>query len=256
MSSLDPAVSLRDLGLDVRAERSATQPKAWGVWATLAWITAIYLVVIASHKLFPLPWDELQRWSKQGTFGFFISQLGYGAIHLLMVAALFLAARLAGWSVSEYFALSRPRLRDILMYSCVPLGLLFAQLPYFVSTMHAWANPRPGALLLLWAGVFPIVFAPLWEELVFRGFVFRGLAQSRLGTVGAIVVSSLCFAGMHPLFNGSAPVWFLVYVFLVGLYLGWVRHRTGSTPLTILFHAIINLPHKLVGSAIILGWIR
>ena len=42
------------------------------------------------------------------------------------------------------------------------------------------------------------VGAPLSEELLCRGFLFSALANSRLGTLGAAVITSLGFAIVHP----------------------------------------------------------
>ena len=34
---------------------------------------------------------------------------------------------------------------------------------------------------------------------------------------------------------------YLVHIFVIGLLLGWLRWRSGSTTLTLILHAIINL---------------
>ncbi len=67
---------------------------------------------------------------------------------------------------------------------------------------------------------------------------FRGVMQTMLlkaVTPGkAIAVSSLLFAAAHFSFFGFP------YLFLVGLLLGWVRHRTGSIYPGIIIHAAHN----------------
>ncbi|MSQ06026.1 MAG: CPBP family intramembrane metalloprotease [Dehalococcoidia bacterium] len=65
------------------------------------------------------------------------------------------------------------------------------------------------------------VWTPFTEELFFRGFVFRGLIR-RWGTVGAIAGSALVFSGFHLSPGVLAPV------FVTGLLLAWLYHRTGS----------------------------
>ena len=42
-----------------------------------------------------------------------------------------------------------------------------------------------------------VIFAPVYEEVMFRGFLWTGLASSRLGVWGASLISSLVFALIH-----------------------------------------------------------
>jgi membrane protease YdiL (CAAX protease family) len=96
----------------------------------------------------------------------------------------------------------------------------------------------------LWWLAFIVVGlgAPLSEELLFRGFLLPALSKSRLGFVGAAVVSSGLWTGLH---IGYTVVG-LVEVFCVGLLFSWLLWRTGSLRVTILCHALYN-------SLIILG---
>jgi len=92
-----------------------------------------------------------------------------------------------------------------------------------------------------------ILFAPVVEELFFRGFMFRGIAASRAGSTGAVILTTLFWVAIH----GLQYDWFpLAYLTVFGILLGWSRYRTGSiiTPLIlhILNNAITTFP--LVGS--------
>ena len=77
------------------------------------------------------------------------------------------------------------------------------------------------------------VVAPVYEELLFRGYVFRGLSRSA-GPVVAIVVSSLLFAGFH-----GDPL-HAIAVLPMGLFLGWLRWRTGSIWPCMIAHGLNN----------------
>ena len=75
------------------------------------------------------------------------------------------------------------------------------------------------------------IFAPLVEELVFRGAVLRSLLSSNMGHPAlAIVVSAVFFAAVH--FNPAQ----MPHAFLVGLLLGWMYFRTGSILPGVAFH--------------------
>ena len=86
--------------------------------------------------------------------------------------------------------------------------------------------------------IFGIFFAPLFEELFFRGFLYPVLAR-RLGMGASIFITSLLFAGIHgsQLKYSWAPV---LMIFIVGLTLTTVRALKKSVAATILMHMAYN----------------
>jgi membrane protease YdiL (CAAX protease family) len=99
----------------------------------------------------------------------------------------------------------------------------------------ALAHPRPRWGPWATAGWLLAAFVAL----LFRGFLYRGLTLSRLGTTGAVVVTAALFALVHLQFIGN-PDWYLAMLrlFLVGVCLGWLRARTGSLLPGIGVHAL------------------
>ncbi len=96
-----------------------------------------------------------------------------------------------------------------------------------------------GWLPLLWLAV--VVGAPVGEEVLFRGFLFRGWLRSPRDIWAVIAITAGLFALMHVQYD-----WFVIgQVFVFGLLLGWMRWATGSTLLTILLHALINFEGML-----------
>ena len=85
------------------------------------------------------------------------------------------------------------------------------------------------------------VAAPITEEFFARGFLYRGWSESSLGTVGAILLSSLVWTALHLQYD----LFFLGEVFSIGLLLGYFRHRSRSTWLTIVLHGLNNLAATL-----------
>jgi uncharacterized protein len=77
------------------------------------------------------------------------------------------------------------------------------------------------------------VIAPISEEIFFRGFLYGGLRR-RIGVVGAMLVSTLFFTGLHLSFDLFIPI------FLLGLFLAWLYEYTGSLYPGILLHAENN----------------
>jgi membrane protease YdiL (CAAX protease family) len=89
----------------------------------------------------------------------------------------------------------------------------------------------------LWVLVIAFcVAAPISEEVLARGFLYRGWSESRLGVVGAIILSSMAWTAMHLQYD-----WFFFgEVFCIGLLLGYLRYRSNSTWLTIVIHGLNN----------------
>lgn len=87
-------------------------------------------------------------------------------------------------------------------------------------------------LILIAAGVG----APLAEELLFRGMIFGALRRSPLGFAGAMVITALSWAILH----ANYSVYGLSAITLIGLYLAWLRERTGSLLTPIVCHGAYN----------------
>jgi membrane protease YdiL (CAAX protease family) len=80
------------------------------------------------------------------------------------------------------------------------------------------------------------VAAPISEEILARGFLYRGWSESFLRVPGAIFLSSLAWTSLHLQYD-----WFFFgEVFSIGLLLGYLRYRSNSTWLTIVIHGLNN----------------
>ena len=82
-----------------------------------------------------------------------------------------------------------------------------------------------------------IVAAPLFEEIFFRGFLFQGIRHSKLGAVGAIVITAAVWAMIHMQYNAFQ----MSLIFLGGLLLGTARLKTDSIQPTIVMHVLWNI---------------
>ena len=81
------------------------------------------------------------------------------------------------------------------------------------------------------------VAAPISEEILARGFLYRGWSESRLGVAGAIFLSSLAWTSLHLQYDW----FFFCEIFSIGVLFGYLRYRSGSTWLTIVLHGLNNL---------------
>ena len=81
-----------------------------------------------------------------------------------------------------------------------------------------------------------IVIAPILEEFIFRGFLFSQL-RITLGNWGAISLSSLAWTSLH--FQYELKILFVLFV--LGLFLGFLRWKYNSLFLVMALHAVNNL---------------
>ncbi len=96
---------------------------------------------------------------------------------------------------------------------------------------------------LLW--VAAVIFAPAFEEIFFRGFLFVGFVQSRLGAAGTIFLTALLWAMLHIQYDYYGVATILIF----GIVLGIVRLKTGSLWSTLFMHSLWNLA-AMTGTAL------
>lgn len=91
-------------------------------------------------------------------------------------------------------------------------------------------------LFLLFIAV--VIAAPFFEELIFRGFIFKGLANSPLGVIVTIIITSVLFTLIHA---GQYDINILVVLFPLAVMLGVSRYSSSGIYLPIYLHFINNL---------------
>ena len=233
--------SMADIGKDTVQERAP-----WGLWATLGWVVLAFLLSSIAGLVVVLIWrpEAIMSGSADMLRDGPLVSITTIASATVQVGMLALAARLAGWPAGEYLGLVRPATRPALIAIAVLIVFLlgYDALTYLLGRdivtpfqVDTYRTARDGGTLpLLWLTF--VVVAPVAEEIMFRGFLFRGWVRSESSAIPAIVVISLLFAAIHVQYD-----WFgMLQVFFIGLLLAIARWRSGSTLLTILMHVLIN----------------
>jgi len=124
----------------------------------------------------------------------------------------------------------------VLVVCLIVMGVLSAALGHEIGPAEnpiaeMMAGP-PWVLLLL--ATLVVGWAPLCEEMVFRGALFRHLSAG-WGCMLAALLSAVLFGFMHG--NGPILVWPLI---VLGLAFAFIRWRTGSIWGAIVTHALHN----------------
>lgn len=105
---------------------------------------------------------------------------------------------------------------------------------------------------ILWLMAYGILFAPFWEETLFRGFLYPVFAR-QWGIRGGILVTGLLFGAMHApqLWQGWGQI---VLLTIVGIVLTWVRACSGTVVASFLVHVTYN---SMLFSAFFIGpWVE
>lgn len=240
---------------------SPTRCRPWGAWASLGWgvvAVAAWIGVQFALSDFLIEWLDLHGEDAAQL----VANARFVALVTIAAAAVPLAViAVAVWfarcGLSEYLGLNRPGRRYVLIGLAVlaillPLVDLVSYLagraitPKFVIDLYLSARDTGSLWLLVLALV---VAAPVVEETVFRGFLLPGLAASRLGAWGAILLTAVTWAMLHAQYHP----FYLAQIVVLGVAFGWLRLRSGSTTLTIGLHGIVNLA-SIAQAAVIVKW--
>jgi membrane protease YdiL (CAAX protease family) len=145
-------------------------------------------------------------------------------------------------SFSEYIHL-RPNWTFSLK-SLVLLGAMSALAVLFISAFLPSTGETPLEKLLtsrsaiLMFAVFGVAFAPILEEIIFRGFLFKALWEIG-GSRAAIPITAALFAILHsPQLAGNWPS--VALIFVVGCMLSVVRHQANSIIPSFIVHTSYN----------------
>jgi len=94
---------------------------------------------------------------------------------------------------------------------------------------------------------FVLVWAPVGEELFYRGYLY-GELRDKAGQLGAAVISSVLFGLRHathfallPVFPLVAAIWWASSTAIFGLVMAWAYEETGSLYVLMLAHFITNV---------------
>ena len=85
-----------------------------------------------------------------------------------------------------------------------------------------------------------VIFAPVIEELLFRGFL-QSFIRQHLGSKQAICITSVLFAFFHYSSEqgiGNLPI--IISLFVLSLFIGFIYEKRGSLAAPIALHAIFN----------------
>ncbi len=225
----------------------------WGFWPTIGLSVVVYLVFVGISVVIVLaigaayaannPNADIGDFLLAAATNGFVAFLGISlAAPVCAGLVLLLIKWKATLSVEEYLCLVPVGAKTALIwFAFLALVLVGSDL-----LSHALGRPIVPEIMvelyrtshfvaLSWFAI--VIAAPIFEEVFFRGFMFRGIEASALGNGGAILITAFTWAAMHIQYDAYG----LATVFVLGILLGLARAVTGSLYLTTAMHAVTNL---------------
>ncbi len=215
---------------------TASEPREYPFWTYedlglfVGSVIPVFLLAFLAVRVISLPTGAVQ------------AMLYQTLIYALLLGVLYL---LVAWRYQRPFWGSLGWTAFRLPFLCAAVGPVLAittatlgvvlKAPPIPSPIEDLISDRRSLFIMM---LFLTVFGPVFEELVFRGFLFPLLARS-LGPWLGILLAATPFALVH----GSQYHWswqHLTVVGLAGVVFGLVRYKTGSTAAATLAHTGYN----------------
>jgi membrane protease YdiL (CAAX protease family) len=228
-------------------------PTPWGFWATILFglvgVSAMVVVQTLVMVIF-VALNMAYATGRQAPPMQMIERLMHDPLMLCIgvlasvpvtLGIVWIAVKRRGLPLPEYLALRGFTLRQFVIWFLALAGVLWTGVQLLQSVGDDSGDAFIRGLLVGGRSIAPLIFAvtvaaPFIEELLFRGFMFRGLAASRAGLTGAIVLPNILWVSLHAQY--ARPT--LAMLFAMGLVLGLARHFSRSVTLPLVLHAISN----------------
>ena len=229
----------RVLGRD--PETAASPPSAWGLLDVGRVLVAGFLFLLLLGTVVARLGPPSFLTALVASQGAMAATAGFG--WLVARARDPRARAVLGFPPSDAWPGSSWTLRAILAYGLALPGMIAVQAAWSFAAPFVGIQIEPQQVMLEILGQdgpilalslsLAVVFGPLVEEVLFRGFVQPGLIRATGRATLGIAWTSLAFGALHGV--SAFP-----QIFLLSLLLGWIRHRSGSTTLAWSVHALHN----------------
>ena len=252
------------MDITVTPGRAAAPPSGrWPFLETVGWGILVIILSVLSQALmlgaFALVDLYRRGWVIHLSPQYFVetalSELKDGGVifstvivsNLLCVAGILLVVLIKGQPFKDYLAFHEVRLRTLFKWMGILVAFMIlsdlaaelagidfggdSMVKLFQATHPAW---------LFW--IAAVLAAPLFEEVMFRGLLFRGFQASFLGTGGTVVLTAILWAAMHLQYN----LYGMGFIAATGILFGTARARTGSLLVPMALHAALNFSDLLL----------
>lgn len=217
------------------------------VWVKDPW-SAKELMIMVFLSFVLVPWlvevklyAFLEKWLDNTLYAGTLMGVVLSIVYMASLYFVGLYPHKAGWSEVGLRSFPRKYWRDILLWSAAVLALGTVMLFLMTLLGGGYENSKTESLqthanilgILIAIAVGGII-SPIYEEILYRGFLYRWF-RTRFGAGWALFLSSSLFTIAHiPTYN-TLPL-----NFASGLIFAWTYEKTGSVVPGIIVHALTN----------------
>ncbi|MFE7376760.1 CPBP family intramembrane glutamic endopeptidase [Bacillus cereus] len=211
----------------------------WGLKEFLLMMLLEFVFVIGCIKFLVKP--IYFQWFNNELYSGTLTGLTIAIVLVLGVYFMVLRPKKLSWSEVGIRSFSIKSWKFILLLTIMLLvgDVIVMVLTSFIG--NSYENSKTEAIqqsvnffTVLIAFVSAAIISPIYEEIFYRGFLYRWL-RTRFGMIGAILLSSLIFTIVHiPTYN-AMPV-----NFLSGIVFAWAYERTNSIWPSVIIHGLTN----------------
>lgn len=235
---------------NANGEASRKPGRPYGFWLTTAFALCTIVIWAVAQSLVLLAYSqytggELTNEAIEALTnnGFFLGVVTSATTPLAVLVTVFFAwTRVRpNFTLRDYLALRPVGFKTFALWCVIGVVVAFAAdflkqaLGYSTVSEFMVESYRTAGSLVLYT-IAIVVMAPLWEELLFRGFIFTGYARSPLRVAGAIIVPALAWSAIHLQYE----IQDIATIFLLGVTIGVARWRTNSLYVPIAMHFVLN----------------
>jgi uncharacterized protein len=239
-------------------EEIKPRPTIWGAWPTVGFSAAIFGVFFTAQNLVAIVFIValvVQNPALNSMTEVINSIMGLQSNGLMLSTAIIVSGMCGyffiwlfikirrGYSFEDYLELHLPGWRTWVSLIGVMVGLI--AFSFFMDKLHSDtrslkmmtdAYHSAGWPPIFW--IATVIFAPVFEESLFRGFLFVGLRNSRVGPAWTVLITAVAFAVLHSLQYDFLS---LIVILVLGMVFGLVRLYSKSLWSTIVLHSAWNL---------------
>lgn len=228
----------------------------WSFWLTLAWGLVCFLIVVVAQSIgavIGIVYLQLNNiefnLENVNTNGMVLSIAGILSLPAYLLGPILFVKLRKTLSIREYFHLYGTTVLNWILWTLGGVALVIG-VGYLLKLLGA--PEKDPWMVEIWesAGRNPLfiftilIVAPIGEEWLFRGFLFKGWSEfnKTYAPWVAIGLTTLIWTLIHGQYNWHG----LVHLAFVGVYLGVARWKTNSLLVPIWIHFVNNLMATLL----------
>ncbi len=247
----------------VTTELNKKSSGPWGFWSTVGFgllvILAYFVGQVLVENIFAVnnsishPGESISQLTNILSSGNALATTIFVSTVIGMGLTILFIRMHKGIPIKEYLALRSIKFTTFISVLGIAIVLLFlsglflsglGQTKFTEDLTQAYKN---SSVLVLLAAV---IFAPVFEEIFFRGFLFAGFRTSKIGVIGAVLLTAALWSLLHATQYNS---WELVVIFGLGVAFGIVRWKTNSLYASLAMHSLWNLISITVATLLVQG---